>query len=87
MTVLQNPFADVARITYVLAGDSSDVRLALYTVGGEKFVDVTGAGLAGPNMITWDALAEGGVVNGIYVYRLSVDGQFIEEGKLVLIRD
>ncbi len=85
-----NPFNDKTYIVYEL-GKHSEVIVKVFTVSGEKVVEISETGQPGKNSILWDGRnhAAKSVASGIYIY--SVEARVNEEravkwGKCVVVK-
>ena len=77
-----NPFGSSTRIGFTLPA-SSPVHLAVHDMlGREVAVLASGSRAAGPHEVTWDAHTAS---NGVYVYRLSADGQ-VRTGRMTVLK-
>ena len=77
-----NPFGSSTRIGFTLP-TSSPVHLAVYDMlGREVAVLAAGSRAAGPHEVTWDARTAS---NGMYVYRLSANGQ-VRTGRMTVLK-
>jgi hypothetical protein len=78
-----NPFKSTTQISYSLIG-SGHVSLVIYDLSGREVVTLVNEYKnAGEHVIRWDAKNFG---NGLYFYKLKVDGEFGELKKMVLAR-
>jgi len=78
-----NPFSDKTSIVYQLHKPGY-VNLNIYDLSGRKIKTLVAQNqLAGPHKITWQAK---GFSSGTYLYKLMVNHQFIQTGKLILAK-
>ncbi len=83
-----NPFNPTTVIPFGLPR-AGEVEIAIYTPLGQKVRTlVQGRYGSGVHKVQWDGRDDRGVpvTSGVYIYRLSVNGQFQDARKLVLLR-
>jgi len=86
-----NPFNPVTTIAFAapaVGAGSVDAALAIYSVDGRLVnVLVDGPVSSGEHSVTWDGRDAGGnrVASGVYLYRLTVDGESISR-KMTLLK-
>ncbi|MGH7494760.1 MAG: FlgD immunoglobulin-like domain containing protein [bacterium] len=82
-----NPFNPATTIEYEIS-KSTNVSLAVYDIVGRRVRTLVSTRQnAGHHRVTWDGTNDGGriVANGVYVYRLQVDGTTLSR-KLLLVK-
>ncbi len=78
-----NPFAGATRIRYTLTRPAA-VQIGIYTVLGQPVLATRPMSeAAGPHTLVWDARA---VPQGVYFYRLTVDGAVVATRRMTLVR-
>ena len=83
-----NPLNPQTTIRYDMARTGA-VQLSIYTVTGQRIRTlVDGDRPAGTYSVVWDGRDDTGrdVASGVYLYRLEVEGQYVQSRPMVLLR-
>ena len=85
-----NPLRDETRIAYTVP-ETADVELVVYNVLGQRVrvLQRDQAVAAGRHVVTWDGRSDGGgrVASGVYLVRLTVDGETSRFIRMTLVSE
>ncbi len=73
--------------TFVLSAPAAQVRIRVFSVAGNRVVDLSAEGLLGYNQVAWQPPA--GLANGSYIYRISArseGGDASADGVIQIVR-
>ena len=85
-----NPFKTGTNIVYEL-GRNADINIRVFTISGEKIVELKDVGMQGRNRVYWDGTnrSKRDVSSGIYIYSIEAETNeehAVEWGKCAIVR-